>query len=120
MNKAAESHVCLKLKRIIESTADRVMVLKDNNFPYNTRLIKLDKTKNINQQILVVGIKCFKKALDDIKDYYNGYNLTLIWDKTPKVIYAFKNYFLQIGFCFYSYDEDRVEIDKEKDTICEN
>jgi len=115
MNKSAESHVCLKLKRIIESCANRVMISKEDNLSYNTRLIKLDNTKNIKKQILTVGIEFFKNSLEDIEYYYNGYNLTLIWDKTPKVVYAFKNYFLQVGFCFYSYDEDRTEIDREKD-----
>ena len=115
MNKNVESHVCLKLKRVIESVADRVMISKGNNLSYNTRLIKLDKTKNIRRQVLTIGIEFFKNSLKDTEDYYNGYNLTLIWDKTPRVIYAFKNYFLQVGFCFYSYDEDREEIDEERD-----
>jgi len=106
---------CSKLRRTIESCADRVIYLdderdgKDEDFDSSRSSIFFPLSKQIEEDfdkhILFHGIDEFNNILLKKAAFYNGYNLTLVWKKPPVVENIGKRLFLVAFFYFYNFDE---------------
>jgi len=103
---------CTKLRRVMESCADRVVYLdgkEDEDFDNNRSLIFFPLSDqiglNFNQHILENGIEIFSEVLRKKTGFYNGYNLTLVWKKIPVVEMIDDRLFLIALFYFYDFDE---------------